>query len=364
LLTTTFRFPEAASGSAQLRYLDGVPVLTVAGSPEQIGEAVGALGVRPAERMTHYPDDLLRSFRVGWTRPYVLRAGERLLRNLEADHRAELESIARASAVERGRVVLGNTLFDVKKFLACSALGVEPGRSSTGAPILGRNLDYPPAGYAHEYSLVTVYRPAGRKAFASVGFPGLVGVLSGMNEDGLALGVLEVFQAPWFVRRLNLGGTPYAACLRRLLETCSTIDEAKARLGRMKRTTIFNLAIADRQRVAALEVTPHQVRERRAADMACLCTNHFQLPENRPVMPFNRYKTFDRERILRRAERSLRRFGVAEVHAGLHAANQADHTLQTMVFEPGSLRLHVGLGELPATAGPLRSVDLAGLLRA
>lgn len=358
----SFRYPEAEHAGAALRYLDGVPVLTVAGSPEQIGEAVGALAVRAAPRMTGYPDELLRHYWVGWTRGLLAWAGERMVRKLSPAHRAEFEAIVRASGIERTRMVLGNTLFDIKKFFACSALLVEPGRSATGQTIFGRNLDYPSQGFAHEYGLVTVYRPAGKRAFVSVGFPGLVGVLSGMNDAGLALGVLEVFQSPWFTRRLDLGGTPYAVCFRTVLETCATVDEARRALAKMRRTTLFNLALADRERVAVLEVTPRQVRERAAAEGACVCTNHFCLEAHSPAWSFNVYKTFDRHRTLRRLERARDRFDIPEIHAALHASHQDDHTIQTMVFEPAALRLHVGMGTLPATAGPLRTLDMAGML--
>ncbi len=125
---------------------------------------------------------------------------------------------------------MGNTLFDIKKLVACSAMLIDPSRSTTAAPMLGRNLDYPSRGYAQEYGLVTIYRPAGKRAFVSVGFPGLLGCLSGMNASGLALAVLEVFQARLFTRRLDLRGTPYAICFRTLLEECDTVEQALARL--------------------------------------------------------------------------------------------------------------------------------------
>ena len=54
---------------------------------------------------------------------------------------------------------------------------------------------------------------------------------------------------------------------------------------------------------------------------------------------------------------------MAELHIGLHAASQGDHTLQTMVFEPAELRLHLAVGELPSSAGPLRTLELAPLFR-
>jgi hypothetical protein len=358
----SFRFPEGNHGRASLLYHNGVPVLSVAGTPEEMGESIGMLAVRSAVRMSAYPDDLLRLYRATWTRRLLVWAGERMVSRMGADHRAEMESIERASGVERGCMVLGNTLFDIKKFFACSAILAEPARSATGGTLLGRNLDYPSLGYAQEYTLVTVYRPAGRKTFVSIGFPGLVGVLSGMNESGLALGVLEVFQSQWFIRRLDLRGIPYAVCFRRILETCSSIEQAHRELERMRRTTIFNLAIADRERVAVLEVTPRRVHERAASAGACVCTNHFCLEANRPAWSFNVYNTFDRERTLRQAERSLKRFGLAEIQAGLHSANQGDHTLQTMIFEPRTLRLHVAVGTLPSTAAPLRTLELAEML--
>ena len=36
---------------AELKYQNGVPVLVVSGTPEEIGRAVGALGVKPAARV-------------------------------------------------------------------------------------------------------------------------------------------------------------------------------------------------------------------------------------------------------------------------------------------------------------------------
>lgn len=356
LSPTPFRFPEGSHGRAYLRYHEDVPVLNVVGSPEEIGAAVGHLAVRHAPRMVGYPDELLRHFRSAWMRPVLVWAGEGMVRRFEADIRAEFEAVARAGGIQRSCAVLGNTLFDIKKFLACSALMVGPRRSATGGTLLGRNLDYPSQGFAHLYSLVTRYRPSSGRAFISVGFPGLVGVLSGMNESGLALGVLEVFQSRWYVNRLDLGGTPYAICLRKILQTCDNIEQAHAALGKMRRTTVFNVAIADRDRLAVFEVTPREVRVRQSKKGTCVCTNHFCLDENRPAWVFNLYQTFDRERTLHRVERERGCFDIADIHAGLHATQQGDHTLQTMIFEPRTLRLHVALGQLPSSAGPLRTI--------
>jgi hypothetical protein len=357
-----FRYPEGRHGAAELRYLGGLPVLTVEGGPEEVGEAAGVLGLRPAPRMAGYPEDLLRHYRVGWLHRALAWLGEGMVSRLPEEHRRELDALARGAGVERRRLVVGNTLFDIKKIVACSALLIEAGRSATGGPLLGRNLDYPPMGYAHEYGLVTVYRRRpGRRAFASVGFPGLLGCLSGLNDAGLALAVLEVFQAPLFTRRLDLRGTPYALCFRRLLEECTTIEEAKEMLARMRRTTLFNLALADRRRVAVFEVTTRRVRERPAERGAAVCTNHFCAEELRPLWSFDVYQTLERHATLRRAERARERFHLADLRAALHAASNPTETLQTMIFEPQALKLHLAIGTCPASAGELRPLELAPL---
>jgi len=40
-----------------------------------------------------------------------------------------------------------------------------------------------------------------------------------------------------------------------------------------------------------------------------------------------------------------------------------DHTLQTMIFEPATLKLHLAIGACPSSAEPLKTLDLAPLLQ-
>jgi hypothetical protein len=61
--------------------------------------------------------------------------------------------------------------------------------------------------------------------------------------------------------------------------------------------------------------------------------------------------------------RTLAKLGLADVVKHLHAANQGPATMQTMVFEPETLRLHLAFGKGPSSALPLKTVDLAPLLK-
>ena len=55
--------------------------------------------------------------------------------------------------------------------------------------------------------------------------------------------------------------------------------------------------------------------------------------------------------------------GLAEVMKKLDAVNQGKATLQTMIFEPATLKLHLAIGKCPSSALPLKEMELAPLLR-
>jgi len=264
--------------------------------------------------------------------------------------------------VPRDPVIVGNTFFDLKKSVACSAVLVDGSRSATGGPLLGRNLDYPSLGYIHQYSLVTVYRPAGKHAFAAVGFPGLVGCLSGMNDAGLTVAVLEVFDVKASEPSFDARGIPYALCHRKLLEECTTVAEAKKVLEGLRRTSTLNLVVADRKRVAVFEITPKRVVERGPDKGVLSCTNHFCTDALEPARPANPMRSFERFASLEKV-RTLDKAGPEDLRKQLDAANLGDLTLQTMVFEPASLKLHLSIGKVPASAGPLRTLDLTPFLK-
>jgi predicted choloylglycine hydrolase len=357
-----FHFPEAKHGTGELRYINKVPVLTVSGSPEQIGEAVGVLAVKPAPRVLDYPRGLINFFNAGFFWNVIVSQGQEMSKHFPADYSKEMDALIKASDAPRDKVVAGNTLFDIKKIILCSALMIEPTKSATGGPLLGRNLDYPSLDYIQEYGLVTVYRPTGKHAFVSVGFPGLVGTLSGMNDAGLSVAVLEVMSSRNGEGRFDIKGIPYAMCFRTILEECVTIDEARKKLESLPRTTILNMVVADRTSVGTFEVTPKTVIFRPAEKGVCSCANHF-CTEVRPDKKINVCMTYDRFDILERARQTAGKLTVADVQRKLDAVNLGDLTLQTMVFEPATLKLHIAMGKAPSSRLPMRTLELAPLMK-
>lgn len=355
------QFTPAKHSTGELRVFSGLYVVEVAGSPEEIGEQLGTLLKQPINALMSKQDEFARGFGLGNNIKDALKSGlasaaQLLTPSFPDSQRRELQATARTAGVDPRVLTLGNLMYELSQFPACSTLAVEPSRSATGNMLFGRNLDFPTFGFLDKYSVLIIYRPQGKHAFASVSFPGFVGVASGMNDAGLCVAQLEVGRSAEKNPRLNLGGTPVAMCFRRLLEECTTVDEAEKLLRSQKRLIMCNLAICDRHESAVLEITPKSVVRRADQQGICPCTNHFRTD---PLAVNTRCGRYDK---LCRAF-SHEKLGVKDVGQFLNDVNQGGNTIQTMIFEPASLKVHLSLGPPPSSARPLKTLDLAELLR-
>ena len=187
-------------------------------------------------------------------------------------------------------------------------------------------------------------------------FPGVFGVISGMNDAGLSLAVNEILETKDAAVKFNPLGTPKLLLLRRVLEECATLDEAEKLMTAATRTGMMAVTICDTKEGAVLEITPKSVVRRKATDGVCTATNHFRTKELCVADKCVRLDELD-------ASRRKEKLTVADVGDALHAARFGDLTMQTMIFEPASLRLHLAFGLLPSSAMPRETLDLEPLLR-
>jgi predicted choloylglycine hydrolase len=251
-------------------------------------------------------------------------------------------------------LVFGNTILDLRRIIQCSTFIVEPEHTTTGGPLFGRNLDWPSVARLHEYTFVVVYRPNGKRSFASITFPGVLGCTTGINDAGLAIAMLDVEATRDGATGLNPRGTPTVFALRHILEECATIEEAATYLRSIERASLLNVAICDRERGAVLEVTPKSVELRPSENGFSMCTNHFRSAKLATSTNCKRYETL-------LSSVGNRRYSVPDIAERLHAVNQGEMTLQSMVFEPSSLALHLAFGAGPASRLPMKRLDLARL---
>jgi isopenicillin-N N-acyltransferase like protein len=353
-----FRFPEGRCGKGELRYINGLPVLTAVGSPEEIGSQIGALALKPALSLVTHFEDFLKRRGLDNFSPLLFTASEGLYQRFPDRYRRELEAMVKASGADRDLVVLGNTAFDLEQILlGCSGLIVSPGRSATGGTLYGRNCDFPFRDVIEQHSLVIVYRPTGRKAFAMVTFPGVLASNCGMNQDGLTLGANTASKSADGSPAFNPGGLPYSVAAREVMETCGSVDDFDRWIRGHSRTSRGLLLACDQKKQCVYEITTKNIGVREATDGLVYCTNHYRLaPMALPNPKCWRYPKLE-------TSRDIKQLGVGDVARLLHVVNQGTHTIQTMVFEPAVLVLHLSIGAGPTSAKPLHKLELKPLLQ-
>ncbi|MGD0383455.1 MAG: C45 family peptidase [Thermoguttaceae bacterium] len=354
-------FQEGRSDGGELRYINDLPVLIVSGTPEEIGRQKAALTGDVVLKLVDYPKKLMHfgnNSDQHWQK--LVAMGEALKPQIPSDYRDEMRAFAEKAGLDdqRDMGALSNVMLDIYRGgFSCSSLIVETSRSSAGGPLFGRNLDFYTFGMLDKYGLVTVHLPKGKHAFAAIGFPGFFGCVSGINDAGLALAVHEVYLSKDKAPMFNPKGVPYTMCVRRILEECSTVEEAEKLLRSTERTTLLSLAACDRRGAAVFELTPNTVAVRRAEDGLCFCTNHFRTPE---LIMFawwcRRYRTLEKSQ-------SLKTLGVEDVAKKLDQVNLGQMTVQSMIFEPEPLILHLAMGSCPSSALPMKKLELQPLFK-
>jgi isopenicillin-N N-acyltransferase like protein len=351
-----FEFTPARHGEGSLELVGKIPVAIVRGTPEQMGEQLGALLAGPLADMAAQREAIIAGFGLPAGASLVLKAGTLVAAQIPPDHLAELKAIGQSSGVDPDFLILGNVVYDLAKIGGCSALLVDGAHSASGQTVFGRNMDFPTFGFLDRVGMVVVYRGEKKHALASITFPGFLGCISGMNDAGLAVAQLEVTQAGDGSSRFDPLGTPLAFCFRRVLEECTTVDEAEKLLGKIERTSMCNMASCDPDSMAILEISTKSVVRRPAEKGFCACTNHFRSASLGPAKACSRYESL--AGVFGRSKLTL-----ADVAHELDEVHQDELTIQTMIFEPDALRLHLAMGPGPISGQPLELIELAPLLK-
>jgi len=326
--------------------LDPIPILRLEGAPYEMGRQHGRLVGKQAHALY---ESYLRTFvELTLGRDQALVAARTMERFLDDAMKAELRGLADGAELRYEDVLLSHTFLDAYKLLFCSVV-IAVREATGGEVLLGRNLDFPSLGIAHRASILVLHEPADGNRLATVGFPGLTGALSGMNEHGLSLGVLEAYN-----QEDSIKGIPYALLYRRALERCATVSELREFLLAHPRTAATNLGTADGTGEGAVfELTHRTLNIRSPSSGLVMATNHFASIEDENLQ-CPRYQAL-REYVA--AHRGP--YTESDIHAMLRRVALPSITLQTMVFRPERRSFVLQIGKPPATAR--RRVELSGL---
>jgi len=179
------------------------------------------------------------------------------------------------------RFVYLNSLYDIalgfehSPLLGCSSFVAKGEATAGGHAILARNFDFEAGRVYDEKKVVFLVHEAEKIPFASVAWPGLVGVLSGMNQKGLGV-VVHGGRA----RETANVGEPVVHTTRALLSEASTVDEAVALLEKREPMVSHILLLVDATGAgAAVERAPGAPLHVRTMTGDVLpLTNHFEGP--------------------------------------------------------------------------------------
>lgn len=168
---------------------------------------------------------------------------------------------------------LGHAMQDYM-LVGCSSFATWGTQSADSSLLIGRNFDFYVGDAFAENKQVTFCAPSKGYKFASIGWPGMIGVLSGMNETGLTVTINAAKSA-----MPTSSATPISILTREILQYASTIDEAFAIAQKRKTFVSESILIGSAKdgRAAIIEKSPEKTVLFNGKEKdRIICTNHYQ----------------------------------------------------------------------------------------
>ena len=287
-----------------LRYYDGnflrhsesgLWELFVKGDAFQRGEAIGKL----SSDLLHYQEkvfvDQIREIvpsdsYLKFLRFFIVLFNRHLGENVLEEYRNEIYGISLSCTHEYDFIGtpyerqlnyhsahdLGHAMQDYM-LVGCSSFATWGTQSADSSLLIGRNFDFYVGDAFAENKQVAFYTPDQGYKFASVGWPGMIGVLSGMNETGLTVTINAAKSA------VPTGSaTPISILTREILQYASTIDEAFAIAKKRKTFVSESILIGSAKdgKAAIIEKSPEKtVLFKGKESDRLISTNHYQSEE-------------------------------------------------------------------------------------
>ncbi|MHC4954138.1 MAG: C45 family autoproteolytic acyltransferase/hydrolase [Planctomycetota bacterium] len=336
---------------SRLRIVDGVPLLRLSGTPREIGEQHGRL-LRPQIRY------LLREFYEAFALKLVGDEGidewvKQVTPHIPEHYREEMRGIAKGAGVSEETVLRVNCIVDKLQTVLCSTVVAAGKATKSDEVIFGRNLDFIGRNILHRTTVVLALEPTGKQPIVSVTWPGLIGVLSGMNKSGVCGATMMIHHGT-----NARPGVPYMLMYRDALVAANKTADVAKHFEATKRTIPNNFTVVDA--TGASEVIEYDATRmaRRPANGGGVCsTNHFRSNVLEGVgwrLGVRRYATL--ETFLHEQHGKIDYEGVRQ--ALRDTAKPYYLNVQSMIFLPKKRELHISVGgKLPAAAQRFVTLD-------
>ncbi|SRX52971.1 C45 family peptidase [Aequorivita sp. CIP111184] len=266
--------------------------LYVEGNPLQIGEITGSLTQDLMQKQEAIFFNKVENLVPSKTQQYLLRKflawyNRKMYLHIPEEYKTEIYGLSQFSSSNfseigepylrllylHGAHDIGHALQDLM-LVGCSAFAVWGDKTADGELLIGRNFDFYAGDDFAKEKIIAFVNPSEGHKFMSVTWGGMIGVVSGMNDQGLTVTINAGKSEIPFVAK-----TPISIVTREILQYASTIEEAVA-IAR-KREVFVSEAIfvgsAKDKKAAIIEVAPDNfgVYEVENTD-ELICSNHFQ----------------------------------------------------------------------------------------
>lgn len=277
-------------GDSWLTERNGILQMYLTGDPFTLGYANAMLTQEYLKEQEASLMALIRSYisadwKLWLMKKYIAWRNRDLPKYVRADHQMEIYGLARGYedpfpeiAPLYHRLLNYHAAHDISHavmdhpLVGCTSFAAWGKHTANGHLLVGRNFDFQAGECFDKNKIVLRVDPDRGIGFVSVSWPGMIGVVSGMNDRRIAV-------------TINAGsskdkraiGTPVSLVIRQVLQYAGSLDEAVAIIRASEVFVADSYLVADGKtgRAVVVEKTPLRCSVRETAANYIICANHF-----------------------------------------------------------------------------------------
>jgi Acyl-coenzyme A:6-aminopenicillanic acid acyl-transferase len=270
----------------------GLWELYVAGNPLQRGLAMGSLSQELLQKQERVFFSKVKDLVPSESRQSLLRKvlrwyNRKMYLHVKEEYKAEIYGISRYASSHNNTIAppylrslylhsahdIGHAMQDLM-LVGCTSFAVWDGKSEDGNLLLGRNFDFYAGDAFAEEKIIAFVNPEQGYNFMSVTWGGFIGVVSGMNDQGLTVTINAGKSKVPLVAK-----TPISLVTREILQYAATIEEA-IEIAKKREVFVSEAILVGSAKdgsAVLIEVSPNNFGVYDVTNQAELvCANHFQ----------------------------------------------------------------------------------------
>jgi hypothetical protein len=341
-------FKKASAGTPRLEYLHSFPAIHLYGTPAEMGRQYGSILQKQLKGLDYissrfFPENKLDEF---------LQIAIEAEKHLPDETIEFISAMSGTSGVDYYRLLAVNTVPKV----SCSVLAVWGEATEDGNLIMGRNADYAFKKINKALGIIVVKHPDEGNATVASSFLGLAGTFTGINEKGVCYGNMLVYNG--HEEKDFSDGLPIQLLMQEAAEKQNTARGMIDYLTKKQHVIPINVMCADSTEAIVAELGQKNFAIREGSRGVLAASNLFHSSGM-----FDEPETDKRFSVLMTKARDY--FGIfnpGHMKEAMHAARKPNETLQTVLFEPAKMLMHVSMNKVPASKGPFITFDVMELL--